>query len=169
MDDNSGLYKRIGDEPPYQHSSTLQSSDVFSEVNLQSYLCNISPVDEDWYELVTVMNSRVTDFYALSDGASYNNYLRYTKSLDDSILTRSIFTNAGYSDVDISDINTYKTITITAQNAEDFDYLSQRLLVPSDGDNSYKQYYTDITGTTRVTNIQVSDVPSTVRNHLGIV
>ena len=169
MNDNSGLYKRIGDEPPYQHSSTLQSSDVFSEVNLQSYLCNISPVDEDWYELVTVMNSRVTDFYALSDGASYNNYLRYTKSLDDSILTRSIFTNAGYSDVDISDINTYKTITITAQNAEDFDYLSQRLLVPSDGDNSYKQYYTDITGTTRVTNIQVSDVPSTVRNHLGIV
>lgn len=167
MDDNSGVYKRIGDEPPYQHSSTLQSSDVFSEVNLQSYLSNVSPRTKGWYELVTIMNSRVTDFYSLSDGASYNEYLRYTSSLDDSIISRYIFTNAGYSDIDISNIDTYKTITITPQNESDFDYISQRLLVPTDGDNSYKAYYTDVTGSTRVRDIALIDNPSTTENHRG--
>lgn len=168
MEDNSGLYKRIGESAPYEHSSTLQSSNVFSELNLEDYLCNINPRENGWYEVVTCMNSRVTDFYAISDGASYNNYLRYTSSLDDSILSRFIFTDANYQDIDISDIATYKSISITNSNASAFDYISQRLLVPTNGDNSYKRYYADSEGTTRITGITVIDNPSDGDyNHTG--
>lgn len=167
MEDNSGLYKIIGDEPPYQHSSSSQTSDVFSEIDYNSFMSNINPKENGWYEIVTCMNSRVTDFYALSDTASYNNYLRYCETLDESILSRFIFNDANYSDVDISNINTYKSISITQGNAEDFDYISQRLVVPTNGDNSYKTYYADPEGETRVENIRVFDDPSSENNHLG--
>ena len=160
MDDNSGLYKRIGDAPPYEHSSTLQSSDVFSEVNSDNLMSNVNPDENGWYEIVTCMNSRVTDYYALSDGASYNNYLRYTKSLDQSILSRNIFTDANYDTVDISDTDTYQTITITNSNSSAFDYISQRLLVPSNGYESYKPYYQDSEGEIRITDIYVTSNPN---------
>ena len=166
IDDNSGLYKQIGNEAPYEHSSTMQTSDVFDEVNLNDTMSNTNPKENDWYEFVTNGNSKVTDYYALSDNASYNNYTRYTKTNDTNILSRKIFSDVNYSTIDISDISTYKDVSITDNNIDNFDYISQRLVTPSDGDNSYKEYYTDSTGTTLVTDIQITDNPSTTENHL---
>lgn len=159
MDDNSGLYKLIGDSEPFGHSATTQSSDVFSEVSLSNYLTNVSPKDMGWYEIVSCMNSRVTDYYGLSNGASYNNYLRYTSSVDESILSRKIFTDASYYDIDISDKSTFKNININPTNTTYFDYISQRLLAPKDGYKSYKAYYRDSQGT-RITDIKTTDNPS---------
>lgn len=165
MDDNSGLYKRVGEPGDYQYSSTLQSSDVFSEIEINDYLGNVNPTEENWYEIVTCNNSRVTDYYAINDGASYNDYLRYTKSLDESIFNRKIFTGDDYDDIDISDTSTYKSIDINQNNAASFDYVSQRLLMPAKDDDSYKKYYTDSTGTTRITGIKVVDNPSDANNN----
>lgn len=170
INDNAGLYKRIGDEPPYDHASTLTTSNVFSEVDVNSYMCNINPSEENLYEIVSSMSSSVTDYYALSEGASYNDYLRYTLSEDTTNLTRNIFVTQDYADINIEDTNTYKTISITEENKGDFDYIANKLVMPSNGDASYKAYYTydeSLDQYDRVTNISILDNPSDAnRNHM---
>lgn len=169
--DNAGLYKRIGNEPPYDHASTLTTSNVFSEVNTDSYMCNVDPVKENLYEIVSSMSTSVTDYYALSEGASYNDYLRYTASEDTTNLTRNIFTTTDYADINIEDISTYKTISISEYNKGDFDYIASGLVVPANGDASYKAYYVyneALEQYDRVTNISILDNPSdATRNHMS--
>ena len=167
INDNAGLYKRIGDSAPYQHSKVTNSSEVFSEVNLTESLSNINPSEKGYYEIVSIKNSGVQDNYSLSESNPYNNYYRYTSTNDTSILSRFILSNASYSDLDISDTNTYKDVTITDLNSADFDYISQRLLT-TNGDSSYKKYYTDSTGSQLITNIEIFDNPSNGQfNHTG--
>jgi hypothetical protein len=170
--DNSGLFRRIGDSAPFQHTPTLQSSEVFSEVNPESYMSNINPKEDGLYEIVSTMGHGIQDNYALSSGAMYEDRFRYTETLDDTILTRKIFTHPSFADIDISDVSTYKTITISESTQEEFNYVANKLLVPSDGDKSYKSYFTFDEGTgtyNKVNNISILDNPSDPeKNHIGL-
>lgn len=171
MNDNAGLYKRLGDSAPYHHSSTLKTSNVFSEVALQDELCEINPKEENLYEIVSPMSSGIQDYYALSEGSSYDYYYRYTKTLDESVLSRKIFTSQDYSDIDISNINTYKTITIAPDNEKEFNYVENKLLITANGDDSYKEYYLYDSGADqydRVEDILFLENPSVgEKNHTG--
>lgn len=115
------------------------TNSVFTQYDTKYSMKDLNPKSQGLFEVISDSNIPFIDKYQMQGNTYKGTYRRFAHTLDTSIITQKIFKGV-YSDIDINNINTYKSINITEDQSNSISPTALELLQPAD--NTTKEFNT---------------------------